>query len=140
MRFWDSSAVIPLLIREASSAELRALLASDMQIVAALITPIEVRSALWRRRHHNELSAENHAAAEEAFEELDESWVEVADIFDAREIALDLITRHVLRSGDALQLASALIACAFDPASLPFVTLDIDLASAARVEGFTVLP
>ncbi|HEV7485336.1 MAG TPA: hypothetical protein VGQ65_06605 [Thermoanaerobaculia bacterium] len=41
---------------------------------------------------------------------------------------------------DALQLAAALIACGYKPARLPFVTLDIALASAARAEGFIVLP
>ena len=41
---------------------------------------------------------------------------------------------------DALQLAAALIACEYDPLGLIFVTLDNALASAARAEGFTVLP
>jgi predicted nucleic acid-binding protein len=40
---------------------------------------------------------------------------------------------------DALQLASALIARERF-GSLPFVTLDSNLASAARAEGFVVLP
>jgi predicted nucleic acid-binding protein len=41
---------------------------------------------------------------------------------------------------DALQLAAALVACGDDPYILPFVTLDHDLAGAARAEGFTVQP
>ncbi|HEV7425903.1 MAG TPA: hypothetical protein VGQ46_06010 [Thermoanaerobaculia bacterium] len=41
---------------------------------------------------------------------------------------------------DALQLAAALIACGNDPARLNFVTLDYELAAAARAEGFVVLP
>jgi predicted nucleic acid-binding protein len=140
MRFWDSSALIPLLIRETSSKQMRGLLASDSRIIASFITPIEIGSALWRRRHHHELTAEQHAVAEEAFSKLRESWSEMVEILAARQIALDLITRHILRAADALQLAAALIACGDDPASLPFVTLDHDLASAARNEGFNVLP
>jgi hypothetical protein len=41
---------------------------------------------------------------------------------------------------DALQLAAALIACGYQPTRLDFVTLDNALASAARAEGFVVLP
>lgn len=140
MRFWDSSALIPLLIRETSSEEMRSLLTGDPDILASLITPIEVQSALWRRRHHGELATDQHAIAEEAFAKLSASWSEIDDIFAARQLALVLITRHVLRAADALQLAAALIACDADPATLPFVTLDQNLAIAARAEGFTVLP
>lgn len=140
MRFWDSSALIPLLIREATSDDLRRLLAADVEIAASFITTLEVGSALWRRDHNGELSADEHAAADDAFEKLNQSWSEIADVYDAREVALEVITRHALRSGDAIQLASALIACADDPASLPSVTLDHDLAAAARAEGFTVVP
>jgi hypothetical protein len=32
------------------------------------------------------------------------------------------------------------LVCGNDPTELPFVTLDNDLGSAARAEGFTVLP
>jgi uncharacterized protein len=140
MRFWDSSALIPLLIREASSPQVRALLANDSRIVASVITEIEIQSALWRRRHHGELSSDQHWQAEEAFLRMSESWSEIDDILTARKIALDLITRHTLRAADALQLAAALIACDGKPAALPFVTLDRDLIAAARAEGFTVLP
>jgi predicted nucleic acid-binding protein len=140
LRFWDSSALIPLLIRETTSDVLRALVLVDAEIAASFLTRLEVASALWRRDHNNELSADEHAAADDAFEKLNESSSEIGDIVGAREIALELITRHALRSGDAIQLASALIACAYDPASLPFVTLDNALAAAARAEGFIVLP
>jgi predicted nucleic acid-binding protein len=119
---------------------MRALLAADVAIVASFITTLEVGSALWRRHHNAELSADEHAAADDAFEKLNESWSEIGNFLDARAVALELITRHVLRSGDAIQLASALLACAYDPASLTFVTLDQDLAAAAGAEGFTVLP
>jgi predicted nucleic acid-binding protein len=140
MRFWDSSALVPLVIREISSKQMRSLIATDARIVVSIITPVEVQSALWRRRHHDELSVDQHATAEEAFAKLSESWSEIDDIFAARQVALDLIKRHVLRAADALQLAAALIAASDDLSHLPFVTLDHDLADAARAEGFPVLP
>jgi predicted nucleic acid-binding protein len=140
MRFWDSSALIPLLIREDSSEQMRQLLASDHHILASAITPIEIQSSLWRRRHHQEMDADQHTTAEQAFGKLSESWSEIEDTPVTRQIALELITRHVLRAADALQLAAAVVACGKDPQSLSFVTLDRDLAAAARSEGFPVLP
>ena len=53
--------------------------------------------------------------------------------------ALEMVTRHQLRTGDAIQLACAVMAREREP-NLPFVTLDDELAAAARAEGFTVLP
>jgi uncharacterized protein len=140
MRFWDSSALIPLLIRETASEQMRSLLAADAEIIVSVITSVEVQSALWRRRHHGDLAADQHAIAESAFATLSASWSEIDDIFAARTLAVALIMRHVLRAADALQLAAALIASAADPATLLFVTLDQNLALAARTEGFTVLP
>ncbi len=140
MRFWDSSALVPLLILEESSDLVRGLLAIDDQIVASIITPIEVQSALWRRRHHDEIDLDQHTAAELAFADLSEGWSEISDFNAVREIALDLLSRHVLRAADAIQLATALVAADGTPASLPFVTLDRDLAAAAEAEGFGVLP
>lgn len=46
----------------------------------------------------------------------------------------------MLRAADAIQLATALVAADCTPSSLPFVTLDLDLAGAARAEEFAVLP
>jgi uncharacterized protein len=140
MRFWDSSALVPLLIREPWSGSVRRLLADDGDIVASTITPIEIQSALWRRRHHGEMAADQHIVAEETFARLSESWLEIDDTVEVRQVAMDLITRHVLRAADALQLGTAIIASNGAPGSLPFVTLDLDLAAAARAEGFTVLP
>lgn len=139
MRFWDSSALIPLLIREQSSDAMRAILRSDRRIAASVITPIEIESALWRRRHHGEMDAEQHMSAEEMFAELTASWSEIADIISAQRIALDLLSRHPLRAADAIQLATAIVASNATVDSLPFVTLDHTLAAAARAEGFTVL-
>jgi uncharacterized protein len=140
MRFWDSSALIPLLVREKSSETMRAILVTDRHIAASVITPIEIESALWRRRHHDDLDAEEHSAAEETFAELTRSWSEIGDILIVRGIALDLLSRHMLRAADAIQLATAVIAAGSNRVPIVFITLDRDLAIAARAEGFAVLP
>lgn len=70
--------------------------------------------------------------------ELEANWT-MMDDFDATiALARQLITRHVLRTGDAIQLASALLLAGEHPEDLPFMTLDADLASAAHAEGFPV--
>jgi len=53
--------------------------------------------------------------------------------------AIRLLRLHPLRAADAQQLAAALVLSDFEPRTLPFVTLDGQLAAAARREGFEVL-
>lgn len=50
MQFWDTSVIVPLLIAEKATSDIRELHAGDPRIVTSWITPIEVTSALWRRR------------------------------------------------------------------------------------------
>lgn len=143
MRFWDSSALVPLLIREPSSPSMRALLHNDANVVASFITAVEVSSAIWRRLHHGKLDAAEHAAAEEQFAALSNHWWEENEPRRIIDLALDLLRRHPLRAGDSIQLASAIDvvkAARIKRSSLPFVTLDTDLATAAHEEGFPVLP
>ena len=139
MRFWDSSALVPLLLAESRSPLMNEMLLDDREIVAAAITPIEISSVLWRRRHAGILKLDAHTVADRRFASLTTRWWQVAQSERVIESALHLVTKHALRSLDALQLASA-VAFASSPASLPFVTLDQDLAAAARAEGFPILP
>ena len=48
MRFWDSSAIVPLLVEEGTSAGRHALLEADSEIVTWWTTYIECESALCR--------------------------------------------------------------------------------------------
>ena len=139
MRFWDTSALVPLMIREPRSEEMRALALADPHIVASSYTIVEIASANWRRRHAGELSMEDHEIAERNFAELSESWIEVPVTQTVLDAAVSVLSRHSLRAGDALQLGAAQIASGHQP-SLTFVTLDENLKAAARAEGFPVLP
>jgi hypothetical protein len=140
MRFWDSSAVVPLLIRETASAALQALARADAQIVVWRLTGAEIVSAFWRRRRTGELEEGARLAAEEGLGLLERAWTCVDDLAHADRRARRLLAIHDLRTADALQLAAALIACDEQPSLLPFVTLDRRLADAALREGFRVLP
>jgi uncharacterized protein len=139
MRFWDSSALVPLILVEPRSADVERLLREDEHIVTATIAPLEVTSALWRRKHQNELDAAEIHEAESLFAMISENWRSLAQTADVIDRAVDLLSRHRLRTLDALQLATALT-FAGDDRSLPFVTLDSRLSTAARAEGFATLP
>jgi predicted nucleic acid-binding protein len=139
MRYWDTSALIPLTIREPRSEEMRLLASADPLIVTSVYTIVEVASAHWRRRHTGELTMAAHETAERNFAELSETWIEVPVSQGVLDAAISVLSRHNLRAGDALQLGAAHIASGQQP-SLAFVTLDENLKAAARAEGFPVLP
>jgi len=139
MRFWDSSAIIPLLIEEGRSADARRILREDQEILASALTPVEVSSALWRRRHAGELTAAAHQEAEQGFAQLSRRWREIAHSQRITDLAFGVLSRHPLRSMDALQLAAAMFASG-TTAKIPIVAFDRRLAAAARAEGFPILP
>lgn len=140
MRFWDSSAVVPLLVHEASTAEVRSLLAEDSSMLAWRFTATEIVSALWRRRRADEISEAGRLGAEAALAVLEARWTAVEDADEVDRRARRMLAVHQLRTADALQLGAALAGCDDRPEAISFVTLDARLAEAARREGFAVLP
>lgn len=139
MRFWDSSAIVPLLVAEPATAALRALYLEDHAVAVWWTTPVECASALARLERDGALRAK---AAAESFRRLDAltpSWIEIEPAAEIREVARRLLRSHPLRTGDALQLAAAYLAAERRPATLELVTLDDRLAAAADREGFLVV-
>lgn len=137
MRYWDSSALIPLLLEEPGSAPVMAALDDDPFVLTSAYASVEIASALWRRRHDGQLTLDAHQAADRLLADLAQTWVEVPVSQRVINTAISVLSRHRLRSGDALQLATAIVSAEGDVA---FVTLDEDLKAAARAEGFPVLP
>lgn len=134
MRFWDSSAIVPLLVEESHSNGARRLYASDPEMVVWWGTRVECASAIARMERDRTLS---EAAA--AFKRLDaaaNAWIEVEPVDEIRDTARRLLRVHALRSADACQLAAAFLAAERRPRTLAFVTLDDRLADAAGREGF----
>jgi predicted nucleic acid-binding protein len=139
MRFWDSSAVIPLLLDEGRSTEVVRLFDADQLQTVWCLTEVEAASAISRKaREGMTLERENAARSQLRF--LRERWAEVSSLEGVRMRALRLLSIHSLRAADALQLAAALVSCDEQTESLPFVCLDDRLAEAARKERFPVLP
>jgi hypothetical protein len=139
VKFWDASAIIPLLADEPTRERLLELLEADPEILAWWGTPVEIASALARREREKLLTADEVEAALAKARQLADSWHEIVPSASVRRTAERLLRVHALRAADSLQLAAALIAANHDPTTLEIVCLDARLATAARREGFTVL-
>jgi len=138
VRFWDSSAVVPLLIRETASDAVRQEYERDPEIIAWGLTDVECTSALTRREREGSFDGSTTAAALARLSALSAAWQEVQPTARIRRAAIRLLRVHPLRAADALQLAAALAAAEGYPDTLPLVTLDERLADAAEREGFGV--
>lgn len=138
--FWDSSAVIPLLVAEARTAQMVALLASDRAPALWWGGPVECQSALHRRAREKVLSPAALADALARLARLAEDADVVAPTARVRERAGRALAAHPLRAADALQLAAALVWADDSPAGEAFVCVDDRLREAAGREGFHVLP
>jgi len=138
MRFWDSSALVPLLVNERSSRAVSADFQADPEVMAWWGSEVELVSALARLERDRHLAATELGRALERLDALTMAWREIQPGPRLREIAVRLLRTHPLRAADSLQLAAAIVAAEERPASLVLVTLDARLATAADREGFPV--
>lgn len=138
--FWDSSALVPLIVAEPRSADLTRLLADDREMTLWWATPLECQSALHRRHRESAMSQAVLAGATERLRAIVEYADTVSPTDDVRRRAARLVSVHPLRAADALQLAAALVWCEEQPHGEVFVSLDTRLRDAAAREGFDVRP
>jgi predicted nucleic acid-binding protein len=108
--FADTSALIKRYLQEAGSSYVRKLAASAGTVFyQSFVTPLEIASALYRHQRAGDLSSEElsfllksyavHSHEEYLLVSHSESLIEAAEV---------LISRHPLRTLDAIQLAAAL--------------------------------
>jgi predicted nucleic acid-binding protein len=138
VKYWDSSALVPLLLEESRTQALTDLLSRDFEVVTWWGSRVECHSAIYRHVHAGRLGPKIAAAAEAVLAALAARWLEIGANEILRETAQRLLRGHPLRTGDALQLAGAIVASDFRPSTLEIVCCDQRLATAARREGFTV--
>jgi predicted nucleic acid-binding protein len=139
MKFWDSSAIVPLLVEQAATVDMQALAAADPLLLVWWSTAVECGSALARLEREAALDAPSAASAFSRLAQLAAGWQEVEAGDLVRETAIRLLRVHNLRAADSLQLAAAFVAAEGRPSTLEFITLDDRLALAAQKEGFDVL-
>ncbi len=139
MKFWDASAIVPLLVAEAATRRLQALAAEDPDILVWWGSAIECVSALARLERDAALNAKAMTLALQRLRQLAAAWHEIDPSDAIREAATRFLRVHPLRAADALQLAAAFLAAERRPASLTVLTLDDRLGTAARKEGFAVI-
>jgi predicted nucleic acid-binding protein len=138
MKFWDASAIIPLVVAEPTSKPLQALLQKDPSMLVWWAAEVECASALARLEREGVVDQASTAQAFDRLKQLATAWHEVDPSEPVREAAIRFLRVHPLRAADALQLAAAFVAAERRPSSLEVVTLDDRLAVAARREGFLV--
>jgi uncharacterized protein len=139
VKFWDSSAIVPLIVTEAPRDALLDLLTQDPVMVVWWGTPVECTSAIARREREGALGVVEAGRALERLRSLINAWQEILPSEAVRSTAQRLLRVHPFRAADSLQLAAAIIAAEHEPATLEFVSLDDRLNEAASREGFRVV-
>ena len=140
MRFWDSSAVVPLLVVQAASPRADAWLSEDPELALWTLTSVELASALRRLVREGLLGEADANTAETRADELIRTSHVVVNVETVKVQARRLLRFHSLRAADAMQLAAALEWAGGRPTGRLFMSLDAQLARAAAREGFHVVP
>ncbi|MFW6084699.1 MAG: PIN domain-containing protein [Gemmatimonadota bacterium] len=141
MRFWDASALVPLLLREPATERVVALLETDPELATWWASSVECASAVARLRREERLTPADEGRVLAGLDGIRAASHEVQAGEELRRIALRLLRVHPLRAADALQLAAALTWAGSPPfEGAEVVTLDERLAEAAVREGFVVRP
>jgi len=140
VKFWDTSAVVPLCVEEATTATMRRLAEADAGVVVWWGTRTECISALARRRRERHIRPATEERARRVLRALSAVWSEILPSETLRRRSERLLAVHPLRAADAFQLAGALLWSRGQTSGRGFVCLDDRLRAAAQREGFAILP
>lgn len=138
MKYWDSSAIVPLIVPETKTEESRNLIKKDRQILTWMLTETEILSALCRKLRDGSINLREFNSAKRHLFDLKRSWIIVTHAEKVQQRANILLERYPLRAFDALHLASAEVAINENYSRLDFVTYDARLQEAAYKEGFNL--
>jgi predicted nucleic acid-binding protein len=140
MRFWDSSAIVPLLVLEKETEQCIRAFQSDPEIMVWTMSKVEVFSALCRRFREGGLREIDFDSAKKRMNDFFDTAFEIISLTKVKDRALRLLQVHQLRAADAMQLASVLVTTKEDPSRMQIMSFDNRLTLAARREGFTINP
>ncbi len=133
--FWDTSALLPVCLREPLSTALIQIY-EGCDVVVWWAAPVEMESALARLARMRKATAAELTAARSLAARIAEAWLVISPTTAVRDRAIALVGQHELRAGDALQLSAALEWSGDRPAGNSFITADQRLRAAALHEGF----
>lgn len=136
--FWDTSALVPLCVRQQPTAAVRGLL-EQYEIAVWWATSVEMRSAFERLLRMGQLTQAEHATAGSRLEKLRRGWRELQPTEALRTQAEAFLTSYPLKAADSLQLAAAWTWCSGDVQRCTFITGDAQLLDAARHVGFQIV-
>jgi predicted nucleic acid-binding protein len=133
--YFDTSAVIPLLVGEPSSATCARMWNEASRSISVRLLYPEARAALARAERMGRITKGQHGVAVAELETIITEIDHVEITAELARYAGDLAQAHQLRGYDAVHLAAAMAAL---DAELVLVTGDNDLADAARAQGLPV--
>jgi predicted nucleic acid-binding protein len=141
MQFWDSSALLPLVVRQPPFTDrCRRAFAQDEPRAIAFLTRVECHSAVERLAREGSLEP---AARRRSLTKIDRLIAAFDIVTFSPEVearALALLGHHALRSLDALQLGCAQGLAPREGDPLPaFACCDRRLAAAATAAGFSLV-
>ena len=137
--YFDTSVVVKRYIRESGSLRVRALLRQH-DFLSSAITPVEVMSALCRRKQGGDLSEENFPKLLHRFQN-DRMQLELVEagamvLSRAEEILQGPVS---LRALDAIHIASFVTFHATSGIRIPFITSDSRQREGAERMGLDVI-
>jgi uncharacterized protein len=125
-------------VQEPGSASVRRQLRIG-RIATSRLSAIEVASALARREREGAFTAVERDRALKRLNADLAAWILVELTAELTADAQTLLVRHILRSGDAVQLASCLYLQRETGERISFAAFDDRLATAAHAEGLTLV-
>lgn len=138
--YLDSSALVKLYTGESGALDTIDLIDGADMVATSPITRVEITSALTRAVRTGGMTAR---MARDAYDELQDHWRSLVQVPLTERVlgrAQDLLWQSVLRAGDALQLASALVWQEQVMDAVTLATFDARLAAAARQARLNVWP
>ena len=135
--FWDTSALLPLCVRQDSTPKAVQLARSYNLMTVWWGTAVEMECALARQ--FSSAEAESERRARSFWRRLQNRVREISPSERVRALALQLPSVYGLRAMDSFQLSAALVWSREKPRHRPFICFDEKLAAAAEKAGFTIL-
>lgn len=135
--YFDSSALVKLVVVEDGSEQAAALRGEADEVVSSELAYVEVRAALAAAQRDRRLTAQQHRSARVRWERI---WDTTSAVTPATALiahAGDLAEEYALRGYDAVHLASAL---ALESSSIVVVSWDGRMRAGADRAGLAIAP